>query len=218
MPPCGVRVPPVDQPLDDAEWRRFVAREGFGQLVAVGTARDVAVVAPLPFVLDGDVVHAHAPRRNPIFEALAERDRAVLCVVGDVAFIPSAWKAIDEEDPRLGIPTTYFAAVQLTGRTELVDDPDELAAVLRRQLHAFQPGLDVADPAEAHRARFAEIRGIVLHVESVDARFKFGGNVDEAHRRAVLGSLEERGSVGDLAAAANLRRRIGTSQPSAFRR
>ncbi len=71
-----------------------------------------------------------------------------------------------------------------------------------------------------HRARLAAIRGLVLHVESVDAKFKFGGNVDEAHRRAVLARLEERGWPRDEAAAAHLRRRIGgnSSRFSAFRR
>ena len=39
----------------------------------------------------------------------------VLSVAGDWSYIPSAWKAIGDEDPRFGIPTTYYAGVQLTG-------------------------------------------------------------------------------------------------------
>ena len=31
------------------------------------------------------------------------------------AAVPAAWKAIGDEDPTLGIPTTYYAAVQLVG-------------------------------------------------------------------------------------------------------
>jgi transcriptional regulator len=180
----------------------------------------VPVVVPTQYVFDDTVVLAHVAVANPLLGALAERPRALLAVAGDWAFIPSSWKAIDDEDPRLGIPTTYYAAVQLSGRVEVIEEPDALAALLGRQLRRLQGDVVVAEPAVAHRARLAEIRGIMLHVELVDAKFKYGGNVDEAHRRAVLARLEERGTPRDAAAAAHLRRRIErpNARFSAFRR
>jgi transcriptional regulator len=209
----------VDGPLDDHEWRTFVAAQGFGHLVAAGRARDVAVVVPTQFVLDDDVVLAHVAAPNPVLQALAEQPRAVLSVAGDWAFVPSAWKAIGDEDPRLGIPTTYYAAVQLAGAVDVVADPDDLAAVLRRQLATLQADVEVADPAEAHRRRLAAIRGLVLHVDDVIAKFKYGGNVDEAHRRAVLAQLEARDGPGDDAAIAHVRRRLPAPRPpTAFSR
>jgi transcriptional regulator len=204
-----VRVPAVDQPLTDAEWRSFVVRKAFGHLVAVGRSRDLPVAVPTPYVLEGDDVLAHVARDSPILDALREQDRAMLAVAGDVAFIPSAWKATAGEDPLLGIPTTYFAAVQLAGRTELVEERGALAALLRRQLGAFQPGIDVADPEDVHARRLGAICGIVLHVEDVQARFKFGGNVDEAHRRHVLGLLESRDLPEDRLAIDHVRVRVG---------
>lgn len=215
-----MHVPGVDRPIDDEEWRGFVRQQGFGHLIAPGLGRDVPVVVPTQYVFDDSVALTHVAVVNPILAALAERPRAVLAVAGDWAFIPSSWKAIDDEDPRLGIPTTYYAAVQLTGRVEVVEDPDELAALIGRQLRRLQGDVEVAAPAVAHRDRLAAIRGILLHVESVDAKFKFGGNVDEAHRRAVLARLEERGTHRDAAAAAHLRRRIDgpSARYSAFRR
>jgi transcriptional regulator len=214
----AVHVPAVDRALDDAEWRAFVAAQGFGHLVAAGMGRATPVVAPTQFVLDGDEVLCHVAAPHPILAALDERPTALLAVAGDWAFVPSSWKAIDGEDPRLGIPTTYYAAVQLTGRVEVVEDPDALAAVLRRQLARLQPGVAVADPAEDHRRRLGAIRGVVLHVDEVTARFKYGGNVDEAHRRAVLARLDERAGPGDAAAAAHVRRRLERERPSAFER
>jgi transcriptional regulator len=203
-----VHVPPVDRPLDDDEWRRFVVAQGFGHLVAAGAGREVAVVVPTQFVLDGDVALCHVAAANPVLAALAEQPRAVLSIAGDWAFVPSAWKAIDDEDPRLGIPTTYYAAVQLAGAVEVLEDPDALAGVLRRQLGALQPAVDVADPGRDQRRRLSAIRGLVLRVDSVTAKFKYGGNVDEAHRRAVLERLEARDGPGDAAAAAHVRRRL----------
>lgn len=214
-----MHVPAVDRPLDDDEWRAFVAAQGFGHLVAVGAARDTPVVVPTQFVLDGDEVLCHVAAANPVLDALAERPAALLSVAGDWAFVPSSWKAIGDEDPRLGIPTTYYAAVQLAGPVDVVEDPDALAAVLRRQLATIQPGVEVADPAEDHRRRLAAIRGLVLHVTEVTAKFKYGGNVDDAHRRAVLDRLIERAGPGDAAAAAHVRRRLDPERrPSAFQR
>lgn len=202
-----MHVPAVDRPLDEAEWRGFLSATGFGHLVAGGRDRETPVAVATQFVFDGDVVLAHVAVANPLLGALAERPRATLCVAGDWAFVPSAWKAIGDEDPMHGIPTTYYAAVQLSGPVTVVADPDALAGVLRRQLAALQPDVPVADPA-GHADRLRAIRGIVLAVESVTARFKYGGNVDVAHRRAVLARLESRGGPGDLAAAAHVRRRL----------
>jgi len=214
-----MHVPAVDRPLDDREWRAFVAAQGFGHLVAAGKGREFAVVVPTQFVLDADEVLCHVAAANPVLDALAELPAAVLSVAGDWAFIPSSWKAIRDEDPARGIPTTYYAAAQLSGRVEVVSDPKALAAVLRRQLGALQPEVDVADPS-VHAMKLAAIRGIVLHVDAVTAKFKFGGNVDEAHRRAVVERLEARGQRGDHEAAAHARART-TSAPggaTAFRR
>jgi transcriptional regulator len=103
---------PVDATLGEAEWRPFVEANSFGHLVAAGRHRDVAVVVPTQFLLEGDTIRVHLVRTNPLFAALAENPHVLLSVAGDWAFIPSSWKAIGDEDPRLGIPTTYYGVVQ----------------------------------------------------------------------------------------------------------
>lgn len=200
-------IAPVDRSLGEAEWRPFVESQAFGHLVAAGAGRPEPVVVPTQFVLDGDTVLVHLAAANPLWGAVAEQPRALLSVAGDWAFIPSAWKAVGEEDPRLGIPTTYYAAVQLAGTVTVVDG-DELVTILRRQLERFQPGVAVADPGTAHRHRLAGIRGLRLAVDTVRAKFKYGGNVDATHRRAVAGRLTARGGPGDAAAAAHTLRRL----------
>ncbi|MGH9300685.1 MAG: FMN-binding negative transcriptional regulator [Acidimicrobiales bacterium] len=204
-----MHVAPVDRSLGETEWRPFVEAEGFGHLVVPGTGRVWPVVVPTQFVLDGEEVLTHFAVPNPVLDALAENSQAVLSVAGDWAFIPSDWKAIGDEDPLLGIPTTYYAAVQLRGRAEIRADPEDVAAILRRQLAAIQPGTPVADPHDAHASRLGGIRGVVLAVNEVVAKFKYGGNVDEAHRRAVVERLRERHGAGDLAAATHTERRLG---------
>src|ERR1700728_2975342 len=147
-----MHVPSPDRALGEEEWRSFVEAQGFGHLAAAGAGRQVPVVVPTQFVLDGDRVLLHLAGPNPVFAALAEQPRVVLSVAGDWAFIPSAWKAIGDEDPALGIPTTYYGAVQLVGTATVHDaraSPGSVAAVLRRQLGALQPELPAADPEVA---------------------------------------------------------------------
>jgi transcriptional regulator len=205
-------IAPVDATRGEDEWRPFVESHPFGHLVAPGGPdRDLPVVVPTQFVLQGDTVWLHLVRANPVFGALAENPRVLLSVADDWAFIPSSWKAIDDEDPALGIPTTYYGAVQLTGAATVYDErtrPGSVAAILRRQLATLQPGVDVADPAESHVARLLGILGISFAVEQVSAKFKYGGNVDEPHRLAVVERLQKRGAAGDDAAAAHVVERL----------
>jgi transcriptional regulator len=206
-------IPPADRSIGEHEWRPFVERHAFGHLAASGIGRTVPVVVPTQFVLDGDSVLLHLAAPNPIFDALSEQSRVVLSVAADWAFIPSAWKAIGDEDPAAGIPTTYYAAVQLEGSATVDDDPGAVAAVIRAQLAALQPDIPIADPEIAHRARLRAIRAITISVDSVRAKFKYGGNVDTDHRLAVVQRLQDRSGPGDGAAAAHVLRRDGLSNP-----
>lgn len=198
---------PWDAGGSEQEWVDFVRSQGFGHLVAGGRERDVPVVVPTQFALvSPELVLLHLARPNPIWAALEENPAVLLSVAGDWAYIPAAWKAIGTEDPRMGIPTTYYASVQLVATAAVVDDAEGKAEILRTQLGVTEPGSDVADPLE-HGRRLTGIRGLRLAVREVRAKFKYGGNVDDEHRAAVAELLVERAGPGDAAALQHLRRR-----------
>jgi transcriptional regulator len=210
-----VLVHPWDAPFDSGEVVGFLRAQGFGHLIAPGT-RDLPVVVPTQFVLDDATTGAadvpdvpdvllHLARPNPVWGALAERPVAVLSVAGDWTYIPSAWKAVADEDPALGIPTTYYAAAQLVCDVEVLDG-DAVLDVLRRQLASYEPEIAHADPA-VHARRLPGIRAMRLQVREVTGKFKYGGNVDAAHREAVAERLRERSGPGDDSARAHLLRR-----------
>ena len=197
--------------MDDDEVWSFVEAQGFGHLIAPGR-RELPVVVPTQFVLErhGSALPTlllHLARPNPIWDALAERSTVLLSVAGDWAYVPSAWKAVGDEDPALGIPTTYYAAVQLVADASIVDDDAGKLEILRTQLASYEPEVGHADPA-AHQRRLAGIRGIRLAVREVTGKFKYGGNVDVTHRQAVVARLAERDGPGDAAARAHLLRRL----------
>jgi transcriptional regulator len=195
-----------DAPLSDEEWREFLADHDFGELIVPGVGRDLPIVVPTHFIYDGDkTVLLHLAQPNPVWDALAERPRALLSVFGAYTYIPGHWNQ-DE----YGVPTSYYAAVQLACDAEIVDDAAGIAAILERQLAHFQPEGEHAPvkPGDNPYGKLLRsIRGIRLSVTDVRAKFKFGANRTVEHRRAVGAKLAERGRPLDLEARANLMRR-----------
>ncbi|GAA4020830.1 FMN-binding negative transcriptional regulator [Allokutzneria multivorans] len=178
---------PWDAPTDDDHWRAWLrAGYDFGQLIAPGRDREFPVVVPTHFVLDGDEVLVHLARPNPVWEALAENPRVMLVVVGDYAYVRSSWNGPG------AVPTSYYAAVQLECSARVVDDASEKAELLNRQLSHFEPGSGrrpVSAVEGPDRRLLPGIRGLVLSITGVRAKFKFGGNKDLAHRSRVAGYL-----------------------------
>jgi transcriptional regulator len=200
---------PWDEGTSEQQWMQFVRAQGFGHLIAAGRDREVPVVVPTQFALSSpQQVVLHLARPNPIWAALEENPTVLLSVAGDWAYIPAAWKAIGAEDPRMGVPTTYYAAVQLIATAEVVENADEKAVILREQLGDTEPGSDIVDPS-AHGRTLNGIRGLRLVVREVRAKFKYGGNVDDAHRASVATHLIERAGPGHLDPSAPHRGRPG---------
>ena len=177
-------VHPWDAGSED-EWRAFVGAQTVGTLVV--PTDDLPVVVPTHYVWDGTSVLLHLARPNPALKAL--RSQALFSVHGDWAYVPAAAKAIGEEDPALGIPTSYYAAVTLTCDVEVLEG-EPLLDVLRASLARFEPGSAVADPS-VHARKLPGIRGIRLTPTDVQAKFKYGGNVDDAHRAHIVKGLPD---------------------------
>ena len=148
-----------------------------------------------------------------VWRALAERPRALLTVVADYVYVPAAINTDAGDDPSLGVPTSYYAAVQAEVDVEIVDDPVAKAAILARQIGHFEPegstrvtpGVDV----ESDRRLMPGIRGMRLTIIGVNAKFKFGGNKTQEHRAEIAAALQSRGGPMDASAARYVLTRAG---------
>jgi transcriptional regulator len=187
-------------------------RHDFGQLIAPGDGRDLPIVVPTHFLYDGATgVRLHLAEPNPVWAALAERPRALLTVVDDYTYVPSAWQAVPGAPTELGVPTSYYATVQLSCDVEVIDDPDAKVAILRGQLAHHEPAGGYLEPDSGHehfRRRLPGIRGLALTVTSVRAKFKYGGNKEPAHRELLAEHLAERDGPADAVAREHLLRRL----------
>ncbi|MFF0865173.1 FMN-binding negative transcriptional regulator [Nonomuraea sp. NPDC003560] len=201
---------PWDAARDDDEWHTWLATRDFGQLAANAPDGGPPVVAPTHFLFDaaaGEVL-LHLARPNPVWAAI-ERDPAVLLSVhDDYAYIPGGWRT---GDPETGVPTSYYASVQLTCRAEVVDDPEGKAEILRRQLAHFQPdgahGVVAAGEGPYHR-QLPGLRGLRLAVVEARAKFKYDGRHPVEVSERVAGLLAERGLPGDAGAREQQLRRM----------
>jgi transcriptional regulator len=197
---------------EDEEWRAWLSGRDFGQLIAPGRDRDLPIVVPTHFVFDGErTVRLHLARPNPVWAAFEEHPRALLSVIDDYTYIPSDWNAEPRVPVEKGVPTSYYATVQLACDVRVLDDASAKAELLNHQLSHFEPDSarnPVTADDEYDRRHLPGIRGIELTVTGVRAKFKYGGNKEAGLRRHIAERLEERGDPGDIAARANLLRRV----------
>ena len=158
---------PSDRALTDDEWRTLLLEQDFGTLIAPGAGREFPIVSPSHFAFDGkETVVLHFVRDNPVWAALVERPVAILSVIGEYAYIPSYVNTGEEAPEEWGVPTSYYATVQLRCGTAIVDDPAELARLLTDLMAHFQPE-GRHEPIEAgdnpYAQQFGAIRGTPAH-------------------------------------------------------
>lgn len=204
---------PWDAARHAAEWRDWLARtERFGMLAVNNLdPAQAPVLVPTHFTLAGEEVLLHLARPNPVWPHLEAAAEVRLAVVGDYAYVPGYWRAAADVPEEDGVPTSYYATVQLVCRPTIVDDADGKAAILAAQLGDLQPEgrhADVAPDTQPYGRMLPGIRGLRLGVLRVDAKFKYDDHKPAEHRERVSGRLEERGRGLDARAAAQQRRRL----------
>ncbi|WP_369256522.1 FMN-binding negative transcriptional regulator [Streptomyces sp. R35] len=205
---------PWDAPRDEAEWQRWLATHDFGQLAVNALPGEPPHVQPLHFAYDAERGEAltHLARPNPLWPALEANPVVLLSVVDDYTFIPGPWQAPPDAPPEHGTPTSFYTAVQLRCTAHLVDDPEEKADLLNRQVGHFQPdgGSATAAVGEAPYGRLLSgIRGLRLEVTDVRAKFKYASHKPEEVQERIAAGLAARGGPGDAAAREHQMRRRG---------
>lgn len=196
-------------PWDSVEdWHALLPGHDFGQLVTAANVEGWPVIVPTHFIVEGEEVLLHLARPNPIWKALDADPRVVLALTGDYTYVDASMNTDPGEDPELGVPTSYYTALQLHGTATVVDDPDQKAAILARQLAHFEPAdstrVTPATSVESDRRVLPGIRGIRIRIDHVRAKQKYGGNKPDEQRREIAARLANRGGPGDAAAVQHM--------------
>ncbi|GGV55784.1 transcriptional regulator [Streptomyces longisporoflavus] len=207
---------PWDAPHSDAEWQQWLAGHDFGQLAVNGLPGEPPHVQPAHFAYEPDHgphgrVITHLARPNPLWPALEADPEVLLSVVDDYVYVPGPWQAPPDTPPEHGVPTSFYAAVQLRCTARVVDDPAQKAKLLNRQVAHFQPdgGSAPADPGEPPFGRMLSgIRALCLEVTDVRAKFKYASHKPQEVQDRIAAGLARRADPRDAEAHTHqLRRR-----------
>lgn len=156
------------------------------------------LLSHVPFLLaeDGELVHAHLSRANPMLGLLEEGERhAVLAVNGPDGYISPDWY---ETDPGQ-VPTWNYVAVHLRGRLRLRPVEalrghlEELSAKFEQRLLPKPPWRIDKVPERQMQALMRAILPIELEIEAVDGTWKLNQNKPDATLLAAAGHLEAGG-------------------------
>jgi transcriptional regulator len=186
--------------LDDVAG--FVDSAGAADLVTVGAdGRPSSSLVPILWERHGvdpdagcfGTLLAHVARMNEQWYDVADGQRVLAIVHGPQAYVSPSWYAAKAEHGRV-VPTWNYSAVHLSGTVELVDDADELRDLVGRLTDWHE--LDRPDPWSVDDApevyitgQLRAIRGIVIHVDAVEAKAKLSQNRSAADRDRVVAGL-----------------------------
>jgi transcriptional regulator len=208
-----VLIHPWDAPIDDAEWREWLAAsDRFGILVVnnLDPAR-APLVIPTHFAYTDSELLLHLARPNPVWPHLEAAVEVRLALIGDYAFIPSYWRAKAGGPDEDGVPTSYYSALQFVCRPAVVDDPQGKVDLLTSQFAGLQPEgghADVDVDAPPYGRMLSGIRGVRLAILAVEAKFKYDDHNPLDHRQRVTTRLRERNHALDAGAARQQERRL----------
>ncbi|MFD1772408.1 pyridoxamine 5'-phosphate oxidase family protein [Paenibacillus rhizophilus] len=179
----------------EEELQTFLDEMSFGFL---GTVDDQCHprVTPLNFVYTGGCFYFHGSHAGGKMEAIRKMDKVCFTVADEFALIPSYFT-----DPEMACPATaYFKSVTAFGTAEIVTDLSEKAAAMEKFMQKLQPegGYETIDAENPkYRPQLKAVAVVRIVPEEITAKFKFGQNLKEEERSAVIGGLEARGGERD---------------------
>ena len=148
---------------------------------------------------------AHVAVMNEQWQRVHDGQRVLAIVHGPQAYVSPSWYAAKAEHGRV-VPTWNYTTVHLSGTIELVHDTDRLRDLVGRLTDRHElPRPDpwsVEDAPEAYVAgQLRAIVGVVVHLDSVEAKAKLSQNRSIADREGVVAGLLAEGGTEEARVA-----------------
>jgi transcriptional regulator len=150
----------------------------------------------LPLLIDCDrgpqgTLVGHMARANPQWRSAAGQQ--VLAIFsGPHSYISPTWYEAER-----GVPTWNYVAVHAYGRLELIDDPAESLALLRRTVEhyesAFPRPWQIDAPLDFVEQLAAQIVAYQIPIERLEGKWKLNQNHPPERRQKVVAALEAQG-------------------------
>lgn len=182
----------------------LIRAENFGTLISNGA--NGIEVSHLPFLLDAGrhVLRAHMARGNPQWRSLASGAEVVAVFHGPHHYVSPSWYANHPS-----VPTWNYAVVHVTGRPRLIEDPEQLEAMVRdlvEQHEALSPvPWRMELPPDYQAKMISGIVGFEIDIARIQGKFKLSQNRPAGDRPLVAEALEKIGSDDACGVAALMR-------------
>ena len=186
----------------------FVRDHSFGTLVSHVDGEPFAT--HLPFLLDAGrgphgTLRAHLARANPHWRSFQEGTTSLVIFQGPHAYVSPSWYATP-----VAVPTWNYTAVHVHGQPRLVEDREELRALvddtvrLYEQLYPEPWRMDRLDEALVDKM-LDNIVGFEITIDRLEGKLKLSQNRSAADREGVIAALTRQGDEQSLAVAALMR-------------
>jgi transcriptional regulator len=172
----------------------FMEQHSFAALVTSNNGQLVAT--HLPFYLDrsrgehGTLV-AHMARANPQWKDIGTEQEALVIFQGPHAYITPSWY----EPVPTNVPTWNMTIVHAYGVPRLIEDHDEMYAMLTRLVNDNEGGFESPwniqnSEAYVHKT-IAAIVGLEVPITRLEGKFKLSQNRSETDQQHVIEALSK---------------------------
>jgi len=191
-------IPKQFQITDPAWCHALMRARSFAAMITADDA-GVPFATHLPILVDPargsfGTLRAHVARANPHWRYLAAGRPTLVIFSGAHAYVSPSWYATHPS-----VPTWNYVAVHATGTGALVEDPEQVKALLADLVRTYEsPGPSacaVEGPAADYLAGMQ--RGIVafeIPIERLEGKAKLSQNrdaVDQARTREALAAMDD---------------------------
>jgi len=203
-------IPPAFRVEDLETLHAFMRRYSFATLVTVADGEPFAT--HLPLLLDAacgpyGTLRGHVARANPQWRQLASGGPLAI-FQGPHAYVSPSWY-----EAELAVPTWNYTAVHAYGAARLIEDADELLALVRELTAVYEAPrpepwrMDLPEDWLRNLAR--GIVGFELEITRLEGKWKLSQNRPEEDRERVAAALSESKVVMERATGKLMRRMSG---------
>lgn len=178
---------------DPDEIDRFIAQNGFGELISTVAGSLFATHLPLLYDREAGILRGHIARANPQWQEL-EGQQVLVILSGAHGYVSPSWYT----DP--GVPTWNYQAVHIAGVARFSHEPETLREIVHELTAQYESRLPSPWVPNYDSAKLRGIVGLEITITEIQCKYKLSQNRSAAEQTRIVDELRAAGN-GALADA-----------------
>jgi len=176
---------------DAEEINSFIAKNSFGQLIAIADGKPVST--PMPFLHNAEegILLGHVAKANPHWKQL-EGHEVLVSLLGPHGYISPSWYQSS------GTPTWNYQTVHLYGTAHCFSDTEKLKQLVDTLTDFNEKSFESPWQPEYEESKLQGIVGIEIELSDIQCKFKLSQNRNLSEQENVCEHLKSSGA-NDLA-------------------